>query len=89
MGRRRRPKGESYKSQHGVDDPHWMQYPGPIQTNKQDGSTIHVICLRPLAFCAEFETIFYGTPCSEMKWAHVNISDNSEMLIIFVHPSLM
>jgi len=19
----------------GLDDPHWMQYPGPIQTNKQ------------------------------------------------------
>ena len=19
----------------GMDDPHWMQYPGPIQTNKQ------------------------------------------------------
>ena len=20
---------------HGVDDPHWMQYPGPTQTNNQ------------------------------------------------------
>jgi len=30
-----RLENKSYKSQHGMDDPHWMQYSGPTQTNKQ------------------------------------------------------
>ena len=27
----------------GLDDPHWMQYPGPIQTNKQT-NTLQSLC---------------------------------------------
>ena len=34
---------KSYKSQHGVDDPHWMQYSGPIQTNTQTLSLCRAI----------------------------------------------
>ena len=66
---------KSYKSQHGVDDPHWMQYPGPTQTNKQSNLILNHILNLAFEF-AQIQYNFFQLLVIQL-WENLNLCQNS------------